>query len=77
MKAYLKFEFDLPEENPEFMCRVNAGNYQSGLWDISQWLRSQDKYYSEIWCKKDGSEALDEIRDKFYEFLNDYNVELE
>ena len=42
MKAIL--EFDLPEENQDFQASVNGRNYQSGIWEFNQWLRSEMKY---------------------------------
>ena len=36
--------FSLPEEQEEFQCAVDAGQWKSAMDDISNWLRSKLKH---------------------------------
>ena len=42
MKAVL--EFDLPEENNDFLAAINGHNYKSSIKDFDELLRSEMKY---------------------------------
>ena len=61
-------EFNLPEDQEEFSNASKAGAMLGVLWDFDQWLRSEIKY-------RDRNE-LQEVRDKFYEFLQADGIEL-
>jgi len=71
MKAILKF--DLPEEEYEFNRAVQSKNLIGAMFDIEQQLRSWYKYGHEF---KNADEAVREIRDYFYQIVNDYNITL-
>ena len=42
MKATL--EFNIPEENEEFLMAVHGSDWQHVVWQIDQYLRSKTKY---------------------------------
>lgn len=70
--AYLRF--NLPEDQEEYNMVNNAGKLFSALWDIQQELRKYYKYGHEF---KDADDAVEKIRDKFYEILGDYHLNLD
>lgn len=72
MKATL--EYNLPDDQHEWDNAVKANDMYAALWDISQELRIMWKYKE---YQTDEEYALvDSIRDKFYEILNEHNINL-
>ena len=67
MKAIL--EFDLPEEQPEFDNAVNGGKWSIVAWELDQHLRSQLKHNDKLTEKQ--YDALQEVRDKLWEIVNE------
>jgi len=61
-------EFNLPEEENEFRQAMAATRYLTILIRIDEFLRSQIKY--------EEREELQEIRDKLWELINEYEVSL-
>jgi len=61
----ITFEFNLPEEDSEFEACANARNLATILWDLDQWLRSEQKYNDRE------SIPVDEIRDKLREMISE------
>jgi hypothetical protein len=59
VKAIL--EFNLPEENSEFLMAQRGGDYFSYLWDLDQQLRSWLKHNNHEF--KTVNEALEKIRE--------------
>jgi len=59
----ITFEFNLPEEDSEFEACANARNLATILWDLDQWLRSEQKYNDRE------SIPVDELRDKLRQML--------
>jgi len=72
MKATL--EFNLPDDQHEFDLAVQSGNMYAALWDISQELRTMWKYKE--YQSEEEYALVDSIRDKFYEILNEHNINL-
>lgn len=72
MKA--TFEFNLPEDQNEYEVMSQALKTQRFLWDFSQELRNCQKYGNDF---KDANDALNKIRDKFYNLLNEYEVNID
>lgn len=71
--AKLVLEFNLPEERIEAQRAQQGFMLISVLWDFDQFLRDAIKH---------GSSGMDEgtmqiIRDRLYELLEDYNINLE
>lgn len=59
-------EFSLPEEAEEYKLALKAGEYQSILWEVSNYARSLRKY------EERDSIPTQEIVDKLNELLADY-----
>ena len=72
MEAILKF--NLPEDNQEFTLATNGLNFWSVLWGLDQHLRSLTKYASDD-TPESTVNALQEVRDKLYELMNENNVD--
>lgn len=71
MKA--KLTFNLPDDKHEWDNAVRADAMFCALWDISQELRTMWKYEElndEEW------KMVERIRDKFYEILQEHNINL-
>jgi len=75
-----KLEFDLPEEQSEFMLAANAGKYASVLWDVEQQVfRPARKHgYSgphsmelnKLCENEDVAEAIHLLEQLYYEIKN-------
>lgn len=72
MKAIL--EFNLPEDQHEYEVAVQAPRVQSFLWDFSQQLRSWYKYHHDF---KNADDALEKIREEFYNLVNQHNIDID
>ena len=72
MKATL--EFNLPGVQHEFDLAVQGGKMYSALWDISQDLRTLWKYEE---LSEEEWNMVERIRDKFYEILNEHQINLD
>ena len=70
-KIYIKF--DLPEEQDEFNLVNNASKLFLALSDIEQELRKYWKYGHEF---KNADDAVESIRDMFYDILGEHNLDL-
>ena len=73
MKA--KLTFNLPEDQHDFDLAIQSGKMYSALWDISQELRTLWKYQQ--YQTAEEYAIVDSIRDKFYEILNEHNINLD
>jgi hypothetical protein len=71
MKAIL--EFNLPEDNIEYVLVNNAGKMHSVLWEIDQWLRSNTKYAPDT-MSEDTYNAYLKCREQLQELMNDENI---
>jgi hypothetical protein len=71
MKATLLF--NLPEEQQEFRLANEAADWHSVVWEVDQKLRQHLKYGHEF---KSVGEALEQIREFFYEEITDRNLQL-
>ena len=67
-------KFNLPEEQPEFDSAINAQNVKLALWNFENQLRSWYKYHHDF---SSADDAVERIREEFYNCMNQYNVELE
>jgi hypothetical protein len=72
MKA--KFEFDLPEDQHEYDVMNQASKMQRVLWDLSEALRTWEKYGDPF---TDARDAVVKIREEFYRILNNYEVNID
>ena len=72
MKA--TFEFNLPEDQREYEVMNQASKTQAFLWEFSQQLLSWYKYGHQF---KDADDAVNKIREEFYQLLNDNEVNID
>lgn len=71
MKAIL--EFNLPDENYEYLNATNGTKFRSVLWDLDQWMRAKLKY-EEL---PDGQyDAIKQTRDQLRTLLQDENIDI-
>jgi len=73
MKAIL--EFNLPDDQSDFESAINGYKWELAMWDMNQYLRSVTKYAPDE-TSAEVVEALDKARDKLFNILNDYNLEI-
>ena len=72
MKAIL--EFNLPDDQHEFDLAIQGSKMYVALWDISQELRTLWKYEE---LSDEEFKIVERIRDKFYEILDENQIELD
>jgi hypothetical protein len=71
MKVIL--EFDLPEENYEYLNATNGTKFRCVLWALDQWMRAKLKF-EEL---SDGQyDAIKETRDQLRALLQDENIDI-
>ena len=73
MKAIL--EFNLPDDQHEFDLAIQGSKMYLALWDLSQELRSMWKY--QAYNTEEEYAIVETIRDKFYEILQEHNINLD
>lgn len=73
MKA--KLTFDLPEDEHEWDNAIRADAMYCALWDLSQELRTMWKYQE--YKTEEEYVIVETIRDKFYEILQEHNINLD
>ncbi len=76
MKAVIEFDLNEPEDIEAHKRFTNLNAVYIALWEFDQEMRSQIKYNSQNY-NGDQLDALDKLRDKFYEILNDNNVKID
>jgi CRISPR/Cas system-associated protein Cas5 (RAMP superfamily) len=74
MKATLKF--DLPEDDHEFRMATTGNSMHTVLREMDEWLRSKTKYTSDS-TSQDKMDAYELSREKLYQLLDQYNIDLE
>jgi hypothetical protein len=72
MKA--TFEFDFPEDEREYEVMNQAHKMQKVLWDLSEALRTWEKYGHQF---NSADNAVYSIREEFYKILNNYQVNID
>ncbi len=72
MKAIL--EFDLPEDNGQYVVTAHAMDFALVCWDIDQFLRDKLKYGNTFTT---ADEALEKTRETLHELLYNYNINLD
>ena len=70
MNATLTFD-----EEEDLLTAINGYKYKLALWYLDQFLRSELKYNAEL--TEEQYDYAEKIREKLYELLNDYNLQLE
>ena len=67
-------KFQLPEDQNYYDVVNQSPRMVALLWDFSQQLRSWYKYHHDF---KDADDALDKIREKFYQLINEHDVNID
>ena len=72
MKAQLTF--NLPEDHEEFTDAVNGNAYKAVIWQIDQYMRSEEKHgnYSD-----EVTNIITEIREELRSIMNEHKVSYE
>ncbi len=76
MRAIIEFDLDEPTDIEAHKRFTNLNAVYIALWEFDQEMRSQIKYNSQNY-NGEQLDALDKLREKFYEILNDNNVKLD
>jgi len=74
MKAILKF--DLPEDDRKFRMAINSNSMNTVLREMDEWLRSKTKYAPDS-TSQDKMDAYELSRERLYQLLDQYNIDLE
>ena len=74
MKATLKFH--LPEDDHEFRMATTGKSMHTVLREMDEWLRSKTKYTSDS-TSQDKMDAYELSRERLYQLLDQYNIDLE
>jgi len=69
-------EFNLPEENGEFINAVNGVKYLLALWKMDNHLRSELKHNGESYTKGE-YKVLEDLREKLYKVMGENGVSLD
>ncbi len=72
MKAIL--EFNLPEDKVDFDLAIQGSDWKHVCWEMDQLLRKHLKYDNDL--KEDEVKMLQYVRDEFWKFINENNVDL-
>jgi hypothetical protein len=76
MRAIIEFDLDEPTDIEAHKRFTNLNAVYIALWEFDQEMRSQIKYNSQNY-NGDQLDALDKLRDKFYEILNDNQIKID
>jgi hypothetical protein len=76
MRAIIEFDLDEPTDIEAHKRFTNLNGVYIALWEFDQEMRRQIKYNSEDYSG-DQVDAIDKLRSKFYEILNDNNVKID
>jgi hypothetical protein len=74
MKATFNFDLDDPDDKTQYDIMNQAIRMQRVLWDLSEALRTWEKYGHQF---TDASDAVVKIREEFYKILNNYEVNID
>ncbi len=76
MRAIIEFDLDEPTDIEAHKRFTNLNAVYIALWEFDKEMRSQIKYNSENY-NGEQLDALDKLRDKFYEILNDNQIKID
>jgi hypothetical protein len=68
--------FNLPEDDREFRMATTGKFMHTVLQELDEWLRSKTKYAPDS-TSQDKMDAYELSREKLYQLLNQYNIDLE
>ena len=72
--AKVTIEFNTIEEQHELELCINASKWYSIVWDYSEYLRTKIKYGE---LSDDAYKAIEEVREKLHELLNDEGLKID
>jgi len=75
-KAILEFDLSNPDDVTDYKRVNQALDMAIALWDIDQYLRAQTKYAPDS-MPQEAYDALSEAREKFYQILNERNINMD
>jgi hypothetical protein len=75
-KAILEFDLSNPDDVNDYKRANQALDIALALWDIDQYLRAQTKYAPDS-MPEEAYNALSEAREKFYQILNERNINMD
>ena len=74
MKAIFEFDLNDPDEKSKYDIMNQAIRMQRVLWDLSEALRTWEKYGHQF---NSADNAVYSIREEFYKTLNNYEVNID
>jgi hypothetical protein len=76
MRAIIEFDLDEPTDIEAHKRFTNLNAVYVALWEFDQEMRRQIKYNTQEY-NGEQLDALDKLRDKFYEILNDNQIKID
>jgi hypothetical protein len=76
MKAIIEFNLDEPNDIEEHKRFTNLNAVYLALWEFDEEMRRTIKYNTNGY-NGDQLDALDKMREKFYEILNDNQIKID
>ena len=76
MKAIIEFNLDEPDDIEAHKRFTNLNAVYIALWEFDQEMRSTIKYNTEGY-NGEQLDALDKMREKFHEILNDNQIKID
>lgn len=73
MEAVLKF--NLPDDQHDFDCAIQGGDWMFAMHTLDQWLRSQTKHAPDT-MSADTFTAFEQCRDQLHEILQESGLKL-
>ena len=73
MEAILKF--NLPDDQHDFDCAIQGGDWMCAMHTLDQWLRSQTKHAPDT-MSADTFTAFEQSRDQLHEILQEIGLKL-
>jgi hypothetical protein len=76
MRAIIEFNLDEPADIEEHKRFTNLNSVYIALWEFDQEMRRQIKYNTEDY-NGEQLDALDKLRGKFHEILNENQIKID
>ena len=76
MKAIIEFDLNEPDDIEAHKRFTNLNDVYIALWEFDQEMRNQIKYNSQDY-NGEQLDALDKLREKFYQIMNDNQIKID
>jgi HD-like signal output (HDOD) protein len=76
MKQHIEFNLDEPDDIEAHKRFTNMSSLYLALWEFDEEMRRQIKYNTEGY-NGEQLDALDKLREKFYNILNDNQIKID